>query len=114
MNDSLELFLRWFWASAALFLLYAALLVFKLRRRAAWLRVTSAEAEAWKRFGAPRPFANSIGRFGASKFSTICLGAITVLFGLLMVLNASAYLHFKTRLNQGHTAPASQTTHRAQ
>ena len=110
MSESLGIFQRWFWISGLLFLVYAALLIFKVRRRAMWLRYTGAEAEFWKRFGAPRPVADFIRRFGESKLSTVCLGIVTVLFALLMVLNAGAYLHFKAKLSPNQE-PARKDSH---
>ena len=112
MAESLNVFQRWFWVSAILFLVYAALLILKIRRRTAWNRFAAAESEFWKRFGAPRAIPTFIRRFGESKLSTICLGVVTVIFALLTVLNAGAYLHFKDRLNPTKQRPASSSPRR--
>jgi hypothetical protein len=98
MNESLELFQRWFWVSLVMLVFYAWLLNFKIRRRQAWLRYTAAESAFWSRLGLPRRLAQLARRFGESKASTLCLWIIVVLFALLMFLNAGAYLYFKHRL----------------
>ena len=94
-------------------MVYTALLLFKVRRRAAWLRFTAAESEFWKRFGAPQRVVDLIRRFGESRFSTICLGVVALLFALLMALNAGAYLYFKQRLSPEKHPPASTPSHRS-
>ena len=106
MNERVEVFLRWFCISAALFAVYATLLVFKIRRRESWLRYTAAESTFWRRLGVPGTMARSIRRFGESRLSTFCLGFITLLFALLTVLNAGAYLHFKGRVKVHAAVPS--------
>jgi hypothetical protein len=98
MNNSVEAFRNWFWVSFVMFLFYSWLLYFKIRKRGVWLRYTTAESSFWSRLGLPRRFAESARRFGESRASTVCLWIIILLFALLMVLNAGAYLHYKSRL----------------
>ena len=116
MNESLETFQRWFWVSLVLFILYAWLLVFRIRWRESWLRYTAAESAFWSRLGLPRNLAALARRFGESRAATVCLWIIVILFALLTFLNAGAYLYFKHRMAakpQSKTAlmdrvPASQ------
>ena len=98
MNESLETFQRWFWVSLMMLIFYCWLLFLKTRRPQTWLRYNTAEATAWSRFGLPRGLAGIARQFGASKASTICLRVIVVLFALLMLLNAGAYVYFKNRI----------------
>jgi hypothetical protein len=98
MNESLETFQRWFWASLVLFFLYAWLLVFRIRWRESWLHYTAAEAAFWSRLGLPRNLAALARRFGESRAATVCLWIIVILFALLTFLNAGAYLYFKHRM----------------
>ena len=95
MNESLAIFLRWFWVSLLMFVFYSWLLWIKSRRRETWRRFNSNEAAFWARLGLPVRFAQAVRRFGESKASTVCLWVIVVLFALLMILNAGAYLYFK-------------------
>jgi hypothetical protein len=98
MNESLETFQRWFLVSLVMFIFYVWLLFLKTRWRQTWLRYNASEATLWSRLGLPRGLANLARRFGESNASTLCLRVIVVLFALLMVLNAGAYLYFKYRL----------------
>jgi hypothetical protein len=97
MNESLEIFQRWFLVSLVMFIFYVWLLFLKTRRRQTWLRYNSAEATLWSRLGLPRGIADMARRFGEGNASTLCLRIIVVLFALLMILNAGAYLYFKYR-----------------
>ena len=98
MNHSVEAFRNWFWVSLVMFLFYSWLLYFKVHKRAVWLRYTAAESSFWSRLGLPRRFTESARRFGESQSSTVCLWIIVILFALLMLLNAGAYVHYKSRL----------------
>jgi hypothetical protein len=100
MNESLQTFQRWFWVSLVMFVFYAWLLLFKTRWRQSWSRYTAAESKFWSRIGLPRRFTDAARRFGESNASTFCLQIIVVLFALLMVLNAGAYVHFKEKLRK--------------
>jgi hypothetical protein len=95
MTNSLDIFERWFWISLALFLLYAGLFVFKIRRRDLWIRHTASQSGVPSRAGWPRRIAQSIRRFGESRLLTWCLGILALLFGVLVALNAGAYLHYR-------------------
>jgi hypothetical protein len=98
MNESLVTFERWFCVSLVMFVFYAWLLFFKVRRRDVWIRYTAAESALWVRLGLPRRLADSLRRFGDGKASTVCLWVIVALFALLMALNAGAYFYFKQRI----------------
>jgi hypothetical protein len=98
MNNSVEAFRNWFWLSLILFVFYSWLLYFKVHRRPVWLRYTTAESSFWLRLGLPRRLAGLARRFGESQASTVCLWIIVILFAVLVLLNAGAYVHYKSRL----------------
>jgi hypothetical protein len=100
MNESVETFQRWFWVSLMMFAFYTWLLIFKTRWHQSWSRYNAAESKFWSRIGLPRWFTDAARRFGESKASTLCLQIIVVLFALLMVLNAGAYVHFKEKIRR--------------
>jgi hypothetical protein len=110
MNDSLETFQRWFWVSLAMFLLYLWLLIFKTRWRESWLRYMAAESKFWSRIGMPRRWTDLARRFGESNASTVCLRIIVLLFALLMILNAGAYVYFKDKIRRKQPPLPTQQT----
>jgi hypothetical protein len=110
MNESVETFQRWFWLSLVMFVFYTWLLIFKTRWRQSWLRYNAAESTFWSRIGLPRGLTEAARRFGESSASTFCLRVIVLLFALLMILNAGAYVYFKDKIRKQppptHQAPA--------
>ena len=98
MNETLDSFLRWFWVSAALTLVFGSLLWLVTRRRELWLRYIAAEAAFWRRLRVPERLVEASRRFEASRLFIGFLGFVVALWLLLAVANAGAYLYFKGQL----------------
>ena len=98
MNESLDSFLRWFWVSAALTLVFGSLLWLVTRRRELWLRYIDSEAAFWRRLRVPGRLVEASRRFEASRLFIGFLGFTVALWLLLAVANAGAYLYFKSQI----------------
>jgi hypothetical protein len=98
LNESLDGFLIWFWISAALALVFIALLWFVTRRRELWLRYVALEAAFWRRVRVPERIVETSRRFEVSRVFVGFLWFIVVLWFLLAAGNGGAYVYFKSRI----------------
>lgn len=98
MSESLDSFLRWFWVSAALTLVFGSLLWLVTRRRELWLRYIAAEAAFWTRVGIPARIVESSRRFEASRVFIGFLWFVVVLWFLLALANGGAYIYLKSQI----------------
>jgi hypothetical protein len=98
VTESLDISLRWFWISAALAILFTALLWLVTRRRELWLRYIAAEAAFWTRVGIPARIVEASRRFEASRVFIGFLWFVVVLWFLLALANGAAYMYFKSQI----------------
>lgn len=99
MSEYLDSSYAWFWISAALTVVFTALLLLATRRRDLWLRCIAAEAAFWMRLGIPARIVEASRLFEASRIFVGFLWCVVALWLLLALVNGGAYLYFKSQFS---------------
>jgi hypothetical protein len=94
--EDLGSFVAWFWISLFVSTVSAIWWFVVARRRETWLRWTEAEAAFWRPVKLPTATIESMRRKEESKGYVYFIGAICIVWLLLMVANAASYVFFRT------------------
>ena len=94
-TESLKPFVWLFWFSLCASGVMGVWWFIMARRRETWVGWTDAEAHFWRRTKMPVWIIDHTNRIEKSRALTIYVGTVCVLFLLLTVFNAWAYLHFE-------------------
>ena len=90
MNEILDSFIRWFWISSVLAILFGAYLFIATRHRAVYLRYITAEAAFWIRLGVPARIVEYSRRFEEGRIFIGFLWFIVISQLLLSLANGGA------------------------
>jgi hypothetical protein len=99
MNQSLHYFYQHIWIDSAISVFVAIFAYINIWRRQLWLRLLDAEESFWLRFGLAKGGRGR--RFAESRFCTICLIVIVVLFLFNTAFATYAYFDILHRLQKG-------------
>ena len=91
-------FIHGFIETTICFLLFGAVLAFRVFRPAAWMRFLDAEEQFCRRLGIPASWFPSFRRFDRGRGFVVSLACIVAVFFLLMIANLAALVYFTWKL----------------